>query len=290
MSKPAISLFLVAATLLSATALGSDALPSVSPVPATTTSAALPVLRVAVYNFSRSDVDEHVSTVLTIALTNELRKLDRVSVIGMDEVRTMLDLEAQKQLAGCAADSCLSEIAEALGADVVVTGSLARVGDNTYFAIKKIEQRTATVAGQFTRKLNAAGGEEFLAMVGPSVAELFAERALRAGQVRGVPKSIAARLVPPPVAPWMFWTGVVASGLGAAATATSALVLADRYLAFDTLRKGSSAKGGDVLEARSSAESWALTAAVAGGITGAATLVTGVSFFFVDWGDELDDG
>jgi hypothetical protein len=208
----------------------------------------------------------------------------------MDDVRAMLDLEAQKQLAGCDADSCLSEIAEALGADVLITGSLARVGDNTFFVVKKIDQRTATVSGQFTRKLNPAGGEEFLAMVGPSVAELFADRALRSGQVRGVPRSIAARLVPPPLAPWMFWAGVSTSSLGATVTAASCLVLAERYVAFDTLRSGSSVRGGAVLEARSTAESWALTAAVAGGITGVAALATGVSFFFVDWGDELDDG
>ena len=61
------------------------------------------------------------------SLLAELRKLERVSVIGMDEVRAMLDIEAQKQALGCDDDEgCLAEIAGALGAPADIIG-LARL-------------------------------------------------------------------------------------------------------------------------------------------------------------------
>ncbi len=263
-----------------------------APNPAGTPSPAVspPVVRVAVYDLARSDIEPRVGTVFTMALMNELRKLDRTSVIGMDEVKAMLDLEAQKQLAGCEADSCLSEIAEALGADIIVTGSLARVGGNTFIALKKIEQRSATVAAQFTRKLDDAGGEEFLAMIGPAVAELFADRPLRAGQVRGVPKSIAARLFPPPLDPWMFWTGMGTTVVGVAATAASGAILADRFFAFDALRNAGTAKGSELLPAKATAEGWAMTTVGLGIGAGIVGLSTGIAWFFVDWGEGDENG
>jgi hypothetical protein len=238
---------------------------------------------VAVYELTRSDVGPQVGVVVTSALTAELRKLERVSVIGMDEVKTMLDLEAQKQLAGCSAESCLSEIAEALGADVVVTGSLARVGNNTFFALKKIEQSSASVAGQFTRKLTAADGEEFLAMVGPAVAELFADRPLRQGQKRGAPGALAARLNPPPLDPWMFWsafgiTSIVGVGAGASLT-----MMYDRYSVFSALRSEKSVEGPRLLAAQAEVQAWQTNTVALGSAAAVLALATTASGFFTDW-------
>ena len=85
---------------------------------------------------------------MTAGLVQEIRKLKGVSVIGMDEVRAMLDHEAQRQLAGCEADSdCLAEIAGALGADTLVVGSMARVGDEHVLALRRIEPQRAEVSG-----------------------------------------------------------------------------------------------------------------------------------------------
>ncbi len=242
-----------------------------------------PFVRIAVYEVARSDVPPQVGVVVTTALTAELRKLERVSVIGMDEVRAMLDLEAQKQLTGCAADSCLSEIAEALGADIVVTGSLARVGDATFFALKRIEQTTASVAGQFTRKLTAANGEEFLAMIGPAVGELFADRPLRKGQLRGAPGALAARLNPPPLDPWMFWTGVGLGGVSLVATGGAAAVLYDRYQTYVGLIARRSVDGALLNETHGQVRSWEMTAAIAAGLTAVVGIGTGVASGFVDW-------
>jgi hypothetical protein len=84
-------------------------------------------LRVAVYDLSVDGVEPRVGRFVTDAFVAELRKLEGVSVVAMDEVRAMLTHEAQKELVGChEGASCLSEIGDALGVDELVVGSLAR--------------------------------------------------------------------------------------------------------------------------------------------------------------------
>src|SRR5207253_3240205 len=96
---------------------------------ASTSTSKVHVQRIAVYDFELSGIDKRVGRVVTDATVAELRKLQGVSVVGMDEVRAALDMEAQKQLVGCSSESCVAEIAEALGVDGVVIGQLAQVGD-----------------------------------------------------------------------------------------------------------------------------------------------------------------
>ena len=69
------------------------------------------------------------------------------------EITAMLDHEAQKQMVGCADDtSCVASIADALGVDEIVVGQLTVVGDETLFALRRIEQAEARVKGQYSIK------------------------------------------------------------------------------------------------------------------------------------------
>jgi hypothetical protein len=176
-------------------------------------------LRIAVYNLEGTGTDARVLKLVEQSLVAEVRKLQRASVISLDEVKAMLELETEKQLAGCSEGSCLAEIAEALGADALVTGGVVVVGEQVQVSWKRIEPSTASVTQTFTRTLDAAGGEELLAVVGPGVEALFPEVPLRAGQTRGVDPAIAVRLNPPPVAPWIFWTTVSSTAAVAIGTA-----------------------------------------------------------------------
>src|SRR4051812_19568900 len=81
-------------------------------------------LRIGVVDVSAGNVDPLVADVVEDALLIELRKLSRASVIGWKEIRSMLDAEADKQSAGCSDESCLSEIADAAGVDLLVVCSL----------------------------------------------------------------------------------------------------------------------------------------------------------------------
>lgn len=254
--------------------------------------ALLPVLQVAVYEILATDVTPTVSFVVRDALTAELRKLARVSVISMDEVRTMLSYEADKKTLGCDSDSCLNEIAEALGVDVIITGALSAVGDKTYLTLKRIEQQKGTVSQQYSKTLEPAGGEEFLAVLGDAVATLFPERAPRTGQQRGVDTSMVARLKPPPLAPAVFWTSVAVTGSALAMSAMSGVMTLSQYQEFDALRTGQTpppVSGSQLGAYREGTEQWQTYTWGALLTTGALASVTGVVAAFTNWDEESVD-
>src|SRR5690606_31599491 len=108
-----------------------------------------------------------------------------------------------------------------LGADILIIGGLATLNEQSILGLKRVDQRSARVEAQVTRTLAAADGEEFLAALGPVVAELFSERELREGAERGVDPQMAVRLNPPPLPVWSFWSAVVVTGAAAAGTAVA---------------------------------------------------------------------
>jgi hypothetical protein len=180
---------------------------------------------VAVYSLESAGLDDRVVRVTEASFLEEIRKLQRCSVISLDEVRALLDLEAQKQLVGCTESSCLSEIAEALGADALITGGLTQVDDTVTISLKRVDPSQAAVVQTFTRQLTAADGEELLAIVGPGVEALFPELPLRPGQQRGVAPEVALRLNPPPLPPLVFWSLAGVTGASVVASAGAGALL-----------------------------------------------------------------
>ena len=208
-----------------------------APTSASTTSASTTPrrspLRVAVYDLGVSgDVDARVGRIVTDAFVVELRKLQGVSVVSLDEVRALVAHEATRQAAGCVDDSCLAEVADALGVDVLVTGSLSTLGAERVIVVRRLSTTDATAAATATRNLVPAEGEEFLAAVGPVVAQLFADHPLQAGRARGVDQRIALLLNPPPLPIWTtvaVAAGAFVAGAGAAVTATALSARQDEF-------------------------------------------------------------
>jgi len=206
-------------TSLASCVLLAHALVAVDPSPSSTTEPKERALRVAVYALENTGVDARVARLVDRFLLVELRKLSGVSVLGMEEIQQMLDHEAQKQVMGCSEDeSCLADIAGSLGVDELVTGSVARVGDEHVIGLRRIDQKNAGVLGNVSKRLVATNGEELLAALGPVVEELYADRPLKKGVSRGVPKEVAASLDPPPLDPWVSTSLFVGAGVVAAFT------------------------------------------------------------------------
>jgi curli biogenesis system outer membrane secretion channel CsgG len=181
-------------------------------------------IRIAVRPMEASEEDKRLARVVDDALVAEMRKLKGASVIGLDEVKAMLDLEAQKQLTGCTEASCIAEIAAALGADVLIIGQIALVNGERVFGVKRIDQGTAQTVGDVNLRLVDEGGDECLASIGTTVQKLFPELPLREGETRGVSEAIALRLHPPPLAPPVPIAGMAVAGV-ALTVAAGALVV-----------------------------------------------------------------
>lgn len=198
------------------------------------------VLRIAVYDLSVTGVDDKVASVVNEFLLEELRKLQRTSVIGYSEIRTLIDLEADRQALGCdSEESCLAEVADALGSDFLITGTLARVGTEHVFGLKVIDQKEAKAGRTFNKVVSAGDGTEFLAEIGPAVETLFPEVPLKEGASRGVAPEAARFLAPPPLPPLVFWSGVAVTSVAFAGALVAAVTQFGAYSSYLNLTRQS---------------------------------------------------
>jgi hypothetical protein len=73
---------------------------------------------------------------------------------SIKELQTMLGLERQRQLMGCSdasAQSCMAELADAIGARFVLSGALTRLGDAYQLSLQTIDTTKAQPVGRSVR-------------------------------------------------------------------------------------------------------------------------------------------
>jgi hypothetical protein len=242
-------------------------------------------LRIGVVDVGESNVGPLIANVVEDALLVELRKLSRSSVIGWKEIRSMLDVEASKQSLGCSDESCLSEIADAVGVDVLVVCSVAHT-DSSIIAVRRIDQRQAKVVGDVQKVLPRGNGGEFLGVIGPIVAELFADLPLRRGAVRGVTPEVARALSPPPVPPWATWAtaGVGVAGIAAGGVlVASATQLHAGYVDYANRGKNEVIDGATLVDKGNAANTTLNAGVVVGAVGVGLGAVAGAMAVFTDW-------
>ena len=82
---------------------------------------------------------------LMMMLTLPLARAQETTEDSRDEIASMLDAEAQKQMMGCDDSGCLAEIAGALDVDLLVTGSVTPLDKAYVLNLQLINQRYANV-------------------------------------------------------------------------------------------------------------------------------------------------
>ena len=245
--------------------------------------------RVAVYDLELMNIPEGMGKIITASLLNEVRKLEGASVIGMDEIREMINFEAQRQAMGCDADeACMAEIAGALGVDEIITGRLAEESDGRSFLIRRINQRRAEVVGTVNKRLAIGNGEEFLLAVGSAVEELYPNRPNRPGTKRGVAKKVLLRLNPPPITPVATLATIGVSVAALALGGTFALLGQNEVDHYNTgAGQADGFYSGDGLvpfhDSQGKAESCVMIGNIGLIAGGALALTSTVMSFFTDW-------
>src|SRR5262245_49290584 len=78
--------------------------------------------RILVLDFASHGVDENIAKTVTSLVAVELGKRGGLEVLSSTDVRAALDMEAARQAAGCDEQSCLAELAGALGVELVAHG------------------------------------------------------------------------------------------------------------------------------------------------------------------------
>lgn len=110
--------------------------------------------RIAVMSFTHAgEADAMVAATLAESVTAELAAREYFEPISSAEIVTLLGVERQKQLLGCGDDSssCSAEIASALGAPYVMTGSLTRLEGVFQLNLQVVDTVKSRAIGRSTK-------------------------------------------------------------------------------------------------------------------------------------------
>jgi hypothetical protein len=90
--------------------------------------------------------------------------LGTYQVTSMEDVRNMLDLDATRIALGCADLDCTSAVGQSLGVDLVVSGSVARLGLEMLISVQRVNPKTGKAEVRAERKVKLKGGAPDVAM------------------------------------------------------------------------------------------------------------------------------
>jgi hypothetical protein len=131
-------------------------------------------LRVLVLNLESSEVDAGTLRTIGSLVTANLAEVPELDVVSGDDVRRMLQLQGEKESMGCKDDqSCLADIADALGAKLVVFGNVGRLGQilvvslNLFDAVKMKGVGRAIVEARDLSELPRLLRPKLRAMIAP---------------------------------------------------------------------------------------------------------------------------
>ncbi len=138
--------------------------------------------KVAVPTFTGTGVDAAGLTALTGRFVS-LAGNERLRFITNADISAVLGLERQKTLLGCDSSDCMTELTNALGAELLVSGTLARVGDELLFSLRAVRAKDAgEVVSLSTRVKDLAALNDWFEKVSPGVGRKLAGLEARASR------------------------------------------------------------------------------------------------------------
>lgn len=219
--------------------------------------------RLAVLELQASGVPPETATALYDSMVQEVSRRGFFDVVSSKDIATLLGLERQKEVLGCneAAQSCMAELAGAIGSRFVLSGSLSKLGDALQLSLQMLDTSKSQPVARSIR-------------IAKDVQSLAAGLPWAVAEATGTP-------LPPPPSTVLPWTLV---GLGAAAAAGGAIVginALSRDLAMQQELQADTSQYRSLAYYRAEASTIGLekTAALAATIAGAALLGTGIFLF-----------
>lgn len=151
------------------------------------THAATPEVRAASVDFSTRGLKPQLGSVFSERFALFLRD-QGIAVTTSKDISAMLSVERQRQLLGCAegSETCLTELAGALGVTALITGQVGRIGRTFQLSVRVLDARNAATLFVLSKTLKTE--EEVL-------------EALEAAAPEAAEKLKAAFLVVPAVEP-----------------------------------------------------------------------------------------
>ncbi len=128
-------------------------------------------------------VKKSLAESLSPVLIAELSRREGMSVVSQADIRALLALETDKQMMGCDKESCLADIADSMGAELLATSTLARVGRDWVVSVTLLQVDGAKVLRRSTARKRGEPADAITKAIESSVHDLFKA---------ALPKEIAA--------------------------------------------------------------------------------------------------
>ncbi len=108
----------------------------------------------AVFDLKPQGLSQETAGNLTQVLAGELKQIEGASVIGRDDVASLLELESEKARMDCATEmDCLAEIGGALGVDKLVVGTAGKLGESYLISLRLIDVNAGRVDSRVNESL-----------------------------------------------------------------------------------------------------------------------------------------
>ncbi|MDP2340127.1 MAG: hypothetical protein Q8O67_04150 [Deltaproteobacteria bacterium] len=148
-------------------------LPPDAPQPPTTTKPAPGApLRLVVMDLRNDGVTPQIQRIVGDSIVVKLNAINGLEVLSSEDVRRLADLDASRQTLGCDEASCLAELANALGAEVIVYGSIGTLGRIVVVHLSIFDSASAKSIARETVQANTL--EELPPLVDGAVEKLVA--------------------------------------------------------------------------------------------------------------------
>ncbi len=172
--------------------------------------------KVLVLDFRDDGVGADAVHIIHDTLASHLSQDPRLEVLSTDDVRRALDVDAQKRALGdCSDESCLAEVADALGAQLTVYGTAGKLGGTFVVNVSLFDAQAARSVGRET--MEARTLDELPARLREAGDALVAK-------LPGLSPASSSGLGP------IGWTGVAVGGAGVVAAGVFGVFAAASYI------------------------------------------------------------
>lgn len=107
--------------------------------------------RLLVQEFTFRGVDAAVAEAIADGVAPEVDRRGYFRSLTSKDVQTILGMERQKQLLGCEASTCLTELAGALGAPYVLSGTISQIGPSLQLSMQMLDVSKSVVVARSIR-------------------------------------------------------------------------------------------------------------------------------------------
>lgn len=149
----------------------STAKPALAPA-AKPQAASTKTQRILIMDVAAVGVDPDMAKRVTTAIADTMSGRAGIATVTTAELTNIADTEAIKQSTGCEADTaCMAEVSSWANAELVVNGSLGRVGDAVTLTLTLVDSKNASVENRVSRAI--VESDDLLAVTKQLVEELF---------------------------------------------------------------------------------------------------------------------